>query len=327
MQTNPRRLVSATPYHAELLHAIKSSRKRVTITAMVVGWDDKTKPIFHELEKALSRGVEVTMVFDIYITSPFAPGIFTYFTGYRKSLKQLFQACDALSQNGASISFIKSLGINPFKNRYHFKAAIVDDSWFSYGGVNFCKVAFEINDYMLTGESKSEADILQRAVKQFQTGEMREDTRIILDPKNTLLIDAGTPHRSIIYSTATMLALKATKVTYVSQMPPAGQLAKALGKTNTTYFYNPPMQFTFPANIAAIIDTTRNSTANNYRKPTFLHAKFIIYEFKDEPAAVISGSHNFSQRGVEYGTQEGALLSTDTALIKQFQIYLTEYIK
>lgn len=327
MQSNSRRLVSGESYHTELLQAIKNSRKRVTITAMVVGWDDKTVPIFRELKKALKRGVEVTLVFDIYITSPFAPGIFTYFTGYRKSLKHLFQACDTLSKNGASISFIKSLGINPFKNRYHFKAAIVDNTWFSYGGVNFCKVAFEINDYMLTGTFKDEADTLQKIIKQFQYAEMYEDTRIILDPKNTLLVDAGAPHQSIIYSTATALAEKAIKATYVSQMPPAGKLARALSKTNTTYFYNPPMQFPFPANVAAIIDTVHNPTVNNYRKPTFLHAKFILYEFKDEPAVVISGSHNFSQRGVEYGTQEGALLSTDTALLRQFQTYLKEAIK
>lgn len=325
--THPYRLVSAQSYYDSLLHAIKNSQQRVTITAMAAGWDDKTQPIFHELEKALERGVKVTMVFDIFVTSPFAPGLFTYFTGYRKSLQHLFKACDALSEKGASTSFIKSLGLNPFKNRYHFKATIIDDMWFSYGGVNFCKEGFEINDYMLMGESKSEANILQGVVRQFQNREMEKDAHTTLDSYNTLLIDAGVPRQSIIYSTAIALAQKATKITYVSQMPPSGLLAKALKNTQTSYFYNRPQQFTFPANIAAIIDAVRDHTANSYKRDVFLHAKFIMFEFNNEPSVIISGSHNFSERGVRYGTQEGALVSIDAALIKQFQVYLTEYIK
>jgi len=53
-----------------------------------------------------------------------------------------------------------------------------------------------------------------------------------------------------------------------------------------------------------------------------LHAKFMLFELKDGTKTLVSGSHNFSERGVRYGTQEIAIRSTDEKLWEQLYDFL-----
>jgi hypothetical protein len=62
---------------------------------------------------------------------------------------------------------------------------------------------------------------------------------------------------------------------------------------------------------------------NSYTRPTYLHAKFILFELRDGTKALVAGSNNFNWDGVSYGTQEIALYSTDEALWQTFYDYLS----
>ena len=75
-----------------------------------------------------------------------------------------------------------------------------------------------------------------------------------------------------------------------------------------------------------IIDQKRFGMQSRYWQPRYLHAKFILFEMPDGSKALLSGSNNFSWRGVAYGTKEIALYSTDAMLWQQLHAFLQQHI-
>ncbi len=153
-------IIKSHDYYQALLRDIPKSRRRIVITAMTVAYDGKTEPIFQMLEQALQRGVAVTLVFDVFTKSPFASGLATYLSTDRDAIKRLLEVCEHLKSQGATVHVLGTLGINPFAGRYHCKATVIDNAWYSFGGINFCAEGFVHTDYMLWGQSKHTADLL-----------------------------------------------------------------------------------------------------------------------------------------------------------------------
>ena len=65
-----------------------------------------------------------------------------------------------------------TIGLNPFKGRCHLKVFIVDNTVFSFGGVNFAKVGFEYSDYMIRLESTWTANLMTVLVRDVQVNKI-----------------------------------------------------------------------------------------------------------------------------------------------------------
>ncbi len=323
VETTPQ-LLTTDAYRRALIKGISEAKERVSLAAMIILWGKKTKPIFEELKKAAERGIRVHVVLDTYTRLPFLYGE----NGDRKKrLKKTFSLLEELVTLGARVDFFGTIGIPPQKGRCHVKISVIDDHAYSFGGINLFDGAFGNTDNILHIKNKAWADCLEQLVGRIGSQKPPlPNGEVELDATHTVLFDGGQPKKSIIYDKACALARKAERIYYVSQMTPTGVLGALLGSSTTTCYTNRPLQMLAPDRWAQAFDLRRYRIKNAYRREPFLHAKFILFELPNGKRALITGSHNFSYRGVVYGTQEVALYSTDKKLWDTFYTFMQEKI-
>ena len=319
------KVIDAGNYYDQLLKTLPKAKTRIVLAAMGVLWGEKTDAVFHELEKALVRGVQVHILLDAYTkfaaTKPGQP------RSMRLRYKKTVLLLEDLQQKGARVSAFGKLGFNPFKGRCHVKITVVDDHCFSFGGVNFTDESFTNSDYMLYAQNTQLADCLEQLVKRISgPNHPLPDAEVALANNQSILFDGGEPGHSIIYDRALELSAQAKKVWYVSQMTPNNKLIQALQQTDTTYFFNLPAYMEVPASWGQAFDQQRFRIVNSYAGQTYIHAKFMLFELHDGQRALISGSNNFSYRGVAFGTQEIAVYSTSNKLWHQLHDFITQHI-
>ena len=304
------------------MQAINAAKKRVTLLAMAVQWGTEMDAIYTALFAAHKRGVEVHVILDPYSLHPAGYDFQLYKMTNRVRAHKTQMNIDALIAAGVSVTFTSPIGFNPFKGRCHIKVAIIDDTAFSFGGVNFRDEGFHAYDYMLQTSDTAAVQYLEVLTRQVASRELTQDARWEWQDGQAVLVDAGTPGTSIIYQKACDIVRHARKVTYVSQMCPSGELAALLRKTEYTAYFNRPGKAAFPVNVSLWVDQKRSRITNSYIGNKYVHAKLIIADMPDGSTVVLTGSHNFSWRGVAYGTQEVALYSTNRALAKTLQEFV-----
>jgi len=320
------RFVPATEYYEQLLVRIPKAKKRIVIHAMVVLWQPpQTEKVLELLFDALERGVEVRLVGDMY--SKFQANM-PHFVRGTKSPKWGYTIGhnSNLQSKGAHITYVGKLGFNPYKQRCHSKATIIDDVVYTFGGVNFSEDSFTFHDYMIECESTAFAGRVYSLVRDIEKFPRIADVAEKIDAHNTLLFDGGTPGSSVIYDAACDAIANAKKVYYVSQMSPSGRLAKLISQVDNECYFTRPSQADPPTSLSILVDSTRFGITNRYKGKIYIHAKFILCEGKDGSKWVISGSNNFSWRGIAYGTKEIALLSSDEKMWQTFYDYLQKEI-
>ncbi|MBX6333762.1 hypothetical protein IRY61_00260 [Candidatus Saccharibacteria bacterium] len=318
-------LLEVEKYYNSLLKEIPRAKKRITIAAMVVLWGERTAPVFLLLKEALARGVEVTILFDRYTRLTYLYGLSGKTATER--VKQTYRMLEDLSAEGAKIYGFGKLGIVPYKGRCHVKATIIDDRVYSFGGVNFFDEMFEATDIMLTGNDAKTADRLARLIEQIGTNRPPlADDEVKIDRNCTMLFDGGQPDRSIIYERACELTAQAKRVVVVSQMVPSGQLARLLAETDAAVYSNRPEQMRPIDSLGQAFDQQKYRIKNLYTGDKYIHAKVMLFELTSGKKVVLSGSHNFSWRGVQFGTQEIALESRDEALWEQLHKFIQKKI-
>lgn len=319
-------LLDANTYVQRLANHISQAKKRIVIASMAVLWGDKTGTLFAEIDKALARGVNVHILLDAYTRTGLG------FNGTKQLFRQRLQKTEAIfkdiQKKGARVDLVGKIGINPFKGRCHVKITVVDDDCFSFGGINFVDQAFVNHDYMLHTHNADLADCLAQLVGRIGRAKLPlPDAEVPLGSHSSILFDGGKPKHSIIYERATILARQAERVWFVSQMAPSGPLAHALKAANATCYFNRPEQVTHTiASWALAFDQQRYRIVNHYYGHDYIHAKFILFELYDGSKALITGSNNFSYRGVAFGTQEIALYSTDKQLWQQLVDFTNKHI-
>jgi hypothetical protein len=312
-------LFDSNDYYQTLIRDIPKAKHRIVLAAMVVLWGGKTEPVFEALLAAAKRGVKVTVLLDIFTAATIINGA--------KHGRQRWQKTNSLLQElhslGATIYRVGQMGVNPYRGRCHIKITIVDDIVYSFGGINFSDEQLVITDYMLHAQDAPYADCLAELVDRIghSKGALPNGEEI-LDAQHTVLFDGGGLKDSVIYDKACELAAQAKRVYYVSQMAPSGELAKLLAETATVYYTNRPDQMRGPAALAQAFDLQRLRIPNSYTRSRFIHAKFILFELGGGRKALVSGSNNFSYRGVAYGTKEVALYSTDKTLWQELYDYM-----
>ncbi len=320
-------LLEAGDYYQALLDGVPKAKKRVVIAAMVLVWGERTAPIFIMLQDALKRGVKVTILLDNYTRLPSLYGLNPKSTR-KDRVKQTMRALEDLSRQGAHVFCFGKIGFPPYKGRCHIKAAIVDDTSYSFGGVNFFDQVFDFADYMLASEDPKVADCLEQLVERIgKTHPPLLDGEVPIARGATILFDGGRPKHSLIYERACELTARAKRVYFFGQMTPSGQLAQLLNETDSTLYFNRPEQMLPIDSLGQAFDQQRYRVENKYRGSDFIHAKFILFELPGGKKALLSGSHNFSYRGVSFGTQEIALHSTNTELWDKLYAFMQKQIR
>ncbi len=248
-------LIPASQFPHKFISEVTDAKRRVVICTMTMAAGHSLDDICQALLLALDRGISVTIFYDVYSELSFHhPG---------RQLKLLTNA-------GADIQRQGSIGINPFKGRYH---------------------------------------------------------QVTLGKHNTVLIDAGQPGQSIIEEKAIELALLSRTAVVISRMAPSAGLVRALSNAHSSrYFYNRLKTAGWATRVSLLIDNHKLGLVNEYHGNSYLHAKCIIFEMMDGKQCVLTGSHNFNQRGVAYGTHEVALLSYDAQFYEQCQSFVSTYV-
>lgn len=313
----------AHDYFESLVEKIPNAKKRVIINAMTIMWGPRTEQLVPLLIAAVQRGAEVRIVGDIY--SKFYAMTPRPNRTPVPSWKHIEGVIEQLQSAGASVTYIgRPLGLNPFKRRCHTKIIIIDDFVYSFGGINFGDDSFLNHDYMLGMHDAKLADRLYAMVREIESDRKSpmEDAREQLSEADEMLFDGGTLKKSVIYETACDVVAEAKKVYYVSQMCPSGKLAELITATDNECYFIRPSQADPPAQFDLAWDALRYRVNNLYKGKTYIHAKFILTEGRDGSRHLISGSNNFSWRGIKYGTKEIALHSTDPELWQTFYTFL-----
>lgn len=320
------KFVTAAEYYQLLAVGIPTAKNRIVIHSMTLTWGPATEVFMPMLEDALQRGVKVLIVGD-------------YFSKFSANRPKLVRPNSTpkwahtrainyrLQDKGAQIYYVGKIGINPFKGRTHSKITIIDNTIYTFGGINFTSDSFDNHDYMLRSTSKKLADRLEELVTSIAKAKKPlPDLCEKIDKNTTLLFDGGTVNKSVIYDKACEIVSGASKVYYVSQMCPSGKLAKAMVETDYNCYFIRATQADPPSNIALIFDKARYRIDNKYTGKGYIHAKFILCESKDGTKHLISGSNNFSWRGIAYGTKEIAIHSTDPKLWQIFYQFIQKEI-
>ncbi len=313
-------------YYQTLIHAIPLAQKRITIASMLLLAEKRVGHILALLEQAIERGVSVTLLFDNgALRSHFIYQIDEGST--RKTvLRDTFATLETLAAKGATVYPFSKSRLHPYRGRCHVKITILDDTVYSFGGINMMDGGFRSTDFMLSQVYPAAANILTDLVEQIGT---QGPPLLNRDPsiaQGSILFDGGEPHHSIIYERACELTLQAKHVTFVSQMTPSGRLGQLLSKTDATCYFNRPEQMTAPQSWGQIFDQQRYRITNSYTRAEYIHAKCMLFELPSGQHVVLTGSNNFSYRGVAYGTQEIALCSTDPRLYESLDEFIRKTI-
>lgn len=318
------------PYLRDLIRRIHKAQYRVYLLALVIADEDETRELIEALEAAAARGIKVSVASDM---------VFTYrelgVTGRKKhyvrtQLIRMRSMRDKLQAHGAQVTWLGQHGITLYSRRTHAKWSIVDNTVYTFGGVNLYDVGIDNLDYMFRCEDTSLADHLASQQDMF----VRENKSGRAQPShdfglgdNVALIDGGMIGDSIIYRHARRLADKAVHIVYVSQYPPTGRLGKIIKRRRHELYYNRAETIEiFGRTLTRIAELIRGFQ-NLYTKKTYLHAKFMIFTMSDGSRVAITGSHNFLAGNAIAGAREVALETRDPAVIAQLDEFLEKYIK
>lgn len=320
-------LLEAEDYYQALLKEVPKAKKRIVIAAMIVLWGERTAPIFIMLQDALKRGVKVTILLDNYTRLPSLYGLNPK-SSRKDRVAQTMRALEDLSRQGAHVFCFGKIGFPPYKGRCHIKTTIVDDTSYSFGGINFFDQVFDFADYMLVSHDPKVADCLEQLVERIgRTHPPLLDGEVPVAKGTVILFDGGRPKHSLIYERACELTARAKRVHFFGLMVPSGQLAVLLHETDSTIYFNRPEQMLPIDSLGQAFDQQRYRVENKYRGDGFIHAKFMLFELPGGKKALLSGSHNFSYRGVSFGTQEIALQSSNPELWDKLYKFMQKQIR
>lgn len=291
--------------------------------------DDATDEFVDALESAADRGVSVQIAADTFTYGELG-GHFLPYKYYTAKSRATTASAKNLTKKGISFNWLGRFSTTPFTGRTHIKYLIVDDTVFSFGGVNlYTKDFTENNDFMFRCDDARLADDLTHEFSQITKADSKHHayrSHKFSYGNNFVLTDGGFQGDSIIYRRVCELAKEATDILLVSQYCPTGKLSRILRKKTSKLYFNPP-ELAGPINKAVIsfgMLFTRHKTL--YKRNRYLHAKFIIFTMPSGEKIAVTGSHNFVYGGVLLGTREIALETSDKKIIRQLEAFFREHV-
>jgi len=314
-------MLAPSEYVKDAALSIKNAKKRVYFLAMVVVNDESSQDLINELVEAAKREVEVHVAADV-ITYIEMGGAFLPAAYRNKKSRDTTAMSKKLSNSGATFHWLGRKNSTILSGRTHTKLCIVDNTVYSFGGVNLYNGGIASNDYMFKVTDKYLSDKLADEFIRLTKAEQKNEhykSHSLAWKDNHVLIDGGIMGNSIIYHRACMLAQQSNKIIYVSQYCPSGKLSKLIKKTDCKIYFNPPSNANSYNKLFIKLNMLLSGLKTLYKKQTYLHAKFIIFENADGTKTAITGSHNFAYAGVFFGTREIALETRDPAIISQLE--------
>ena len=326
--TRTPKLLEAKKFAEEATKTIAKATSRVALVTTTLHANDKlSQAIVDELCKAAERELIVTVCADAYTYTE--PKEFIL-RSPRKHPERAYKAIKMerhLKKSGVDFHWLGRTSNFGFAGRTHSKWLIVDDTVFSFGGVNIDKASFENTDYMWKIEKNpilADALFAQhlRLLKADRAGHATKSKSVEIDQKTNLLIDGGLIGDSVIYRRACSLANKADSIILVSQYCPTGKLNRILKRKNTTLYFNHWRQASWMNKLLIQFGMVFTRRRTMYQQKNYLHAKFIIFTMPGNKKIAITGSHNFMFSSVLIGTREVAIETSDNAYIKQLERFL-----
>lgn len=323
------KLLTTSEYLADASRAIARSKKRVIVMTLCISRETETQDFIDSLASAAKKGVDVSVAADTFTFSEYG-GYFNPFKKWARYSRKAKKLAKTLRKSGAGFYWLGgNHRINPFAGVTHVKWTIADDIVYCFGGVNLHGRGARNLDYMFKTKDKRLADLLASEHKKITKAD-HEPTDYSGFYKQlgygTLLIDSGEKNESMIYERAVELALRSKSILFVSQYCPTGRLAKILRHKKATIYYNQPKNTHRWTKLMLRFSHLTTGLKSRYKKPTYLHSKFIIFTMDDGSKVALTGSHNFSYSGVRFGTREVDLETKDKKVIAQLEDFYKNYI-
>lgn len=296
-----------------------------------------TDSFFSIFIKASEKGLHVKINIDYY-SLLFVNASFSYLPLFNKEKERLrrdaiisrIQSIDELRRKNIDVQMLNKPTVLerlfPAKGRNHMKMVIVDDIAYM-GGINFHEDNFKCDDFMVKISDPVIVRFLKEIFLKNHHHEQLHDITLQSDEKTTMLVDGGKPGSSIILSHAVNLIYSAQENIFLSTaFYPDGELVDAMhdAKKRGVKMTIIVPSFKNVDGIAAAVNRTETflMTIKGKKIPLLknkrkMHSKCILVDGKK----VLFGSHNFSKRGVQMGTVELAMESTETQLIANIQKY------
>ncbi|QQS22184.1 hypothetical protein IPM09_01415 [Candidatus Saccharibacteria bacterium] len=326
------KLIIARDFADAAVKAIDSATSRVALVATTFRADsNSSRRIIDALCRAADRKVIVTVCADAYTYTE--PKEFILRSPKRHPLRALsaIKIEHELKQHGADFHWLGSKSNVGFAGRTHSKWLIADDTVLSFGGINIDEESFMNNDFMLQFKNRDFADQLflqhLRLLKADRAGHATKNHSIAISDTSTVLIDGGIVANSVIYQRACRLAQQATDITLVSQYCPTGKLQRILRRKHATLYFNHWRSASWFNRLLISFGMTTTRQETQYTKEQYLHAKYILFTMPDKRKVALTGSHNFMFVGGLLGTREIALETSDKAIIKQLESFLSSHIQ
>ena len=323
------KLLLSKEYVTQAAKRVDEATKHVALIAMVIADHPATHELIEALLRAAKRGVNVSVAADIF-TYGEVSGSFLPLRYDSKGSRAATTMARRLRAGGVKFTWLGHGRVTLFNGRTHSKWCVVDDTVFSFGGVNMYQEGIENTDYMLETKDPVLADTLikeqQRILRAERASQNFPSHSLALDEQSIALFDGGIIGHSLIYRRACELARKAESVLFVSQYCPTGKLSRILKQKPYRLYFNRREQASLLNRILLWFSTTVSGLRTEYEKKPYLHAKFIIFTMPDGKKVAISGSHNFAYTGVLFGTREIALETKDPAIIEQLESFVKQHV-
>lgn len=322
------KLLLPVAYVRDVARHIRLAKTRVSLLSMVVADDASTDELIDALSEAAERGVDVEVSADIFTYGEL--GGFFFPTRYRTvQSRKTTHMSKRFIKSGVKFTWLGRSRATLFSGRTHIKWCMVDDTVYSFGGVNLYQKGIECNDYMFKIDDKTLADKLideYHRLARADAGDYSYRSHSFKHGDDTVLIDGGFVGDSIIYRRACKLAAEATHVILVSQYCPTGKLSGLLKKTNSQLYFNPPSNAFNLSRAVIRVGMFFSGHKTLYTKSRYLHAKFMIFDMPDGRRVALTGSHNFVNAGVLLGTREIALQTENPHTINQLEDFLRNVV-
>lgn len=328
MQPVPK-LILPEDYVRNATAQIKKAKTRVAILSMVLIHDRATDELLDALCAAAERGVAVMVAADSFTYTDFQ-GSYIPTTYRSKRVRDAMDLRKRLRAAGATFQWLGRLSMVAFSGRTHIKWCVVDDTVYSFGGVNLDEKSVKNTDYMFMVKNEALASRIiaeqERIVKADRSGHAYRSHQFG-DDDNMVLLDGGFLGDSIIYRRACYWAERASHATLVSQYCPTGKLSRLLKKIDSDLYFNHWTNAGLLNRMVIRLGMYSSKHTTSYHRRSYLHAKFIIFTLPDKTKVAITGSHNFVHAGVFLGTREVALETTNKKVIAQLEKFFNEHVK
>ncbi|HEU4830615.1 MAG TPA: phospholipase D-like domain-containing protein, partial [Candidatus Saccharimonadales bacterium] len=140
-------LLLPVDYVNDAANHIRNAKTRVSFLSMVVADDVVTNEFITALTDAAERGVVVEVAADIFTYGELG-GFFLpsrYRTRQSRSTSRLVKR---LKKSGIKFTWLGRSNATIFSGRTHIKWCVVDDTIYSFGGVNLYQKGISHTDYM-----------------------------------------------------------------------------------------------------------------------------------------------------------------------------------